>query len=135
VKKEYLVFEFWRKEFKGVQTKHFVPGEIDTAFNCQVFCFREKQGHPQLLATDRHISCGALELNDLQWSNNTLGGSSNLVANDLYSMYVYEPVGFHFKEVHAGKVQLIENSKSGDIRKISFQSKEAASILWEIKYQ
>lgn len=134
-KKEYLVFEFWSKEFRGVHTKQFVPGTIDTVFNCQVFCFREKQDHPQLLATNRHISCGALELERLRWTNNRLTGTSNLVANDLYTIYIYEPEGTQFKEIKTGGAQLIENNKSGTIRKISFQSTDAAAIQWEMLYE
>ena len=134
-KKEYLVFEFWSKEFRGIQTKQFLPGAIDTAFNCQVFCFREKLDHPQLLATNRHISCGALELEKLQWNNHRLSGISNLVANDLYTIYLYEPAGAPMQEVKIIGAALIENSKSGEIRKISFQSTVAAAIQWEISYQ
>ncbi len=134
-KKEYLVFEFWSKQFRGIQTKQFIPGAIDTAYNCQLFCFREKQIHPQLLATNRHISCGALELEQLQWNNNRLIGTSNLVADDLYSIYIYEPTGAHFKAVNTGIATLIENVLSGNIRKISFRSTDAASVQWEISYQ
>jgi len=134
-KKEYLVFEFWSKKFRGIQTKQFIPGAIDTAFNCQLFCFREKQNHPQLLATNRHISCGALELEQLQWNNNRLIGTSNLVADDLYSIYIYEPAGTTFKKVITGNAQLIENVLSGEIRKISFRSTEAVAVQWEISYQ
>jgi hypothetical protein len=133
-KKEYLVFEFWSKKFRGVQTKQFIPGAIDTAFNCQVFCFREKQNHPQLLATNRHISCGALEIEQLQWNNKRLTGTSKMVADDLYTIYVYEPSGVQFKAIKTGKAKLIENSKSGEIRKITFQSTDAATIQWEVSY-
>ena len=85
--KEYLLFEFWRKEFRGIVKKQFNPGTIDSNFHCQVFCLREKQNHPQLLATNRHISCGALEIESMQWSNRQLKGSSTLVADDVYTMY------------------------------------------------
>jgi hypothetical protein len=134
-KKEYLVFEFWSKQFKGIQTKQFVPGAIDTAFNCQVFCFREKQDHPQLLATNRHISCGALELEKLQWANHRLTGTSNMVADDLYTIYVYEPAGTQIKEIKTIGAQLIQDNKMGEIRKISFKSTVASAIQWEISYQ
>ncbi len=133
-KKEYLVFEFWSKQFRGIQSKQFIPGAIDTAFNCQLFCFREKQNHPQLLATNRHISCGALELEQLQWSNNRLIGTSNLVADDVYTIYIYEPAGATFKKLSTGKAQLIENVLTGEIRKISFRSTDAAAVQWEINY-
>ena len=99
--KEYLLFEFWRKEFRGIVKKQFNPGTIDSNFHCQVFCLREKQNHPQLLATNRHISCGALEIESMQWSNRQLKGSSTLVADDVYTIYVYEPEGYSNTKVTA----------------------------------
>ena len=76
-----------------------------------------------------------MELEQLQWSNNRLIGTSNLVADDLYSIYIYEPAGATFKKVDTGKAQLIENVLSGNIRKISFRSTDAAKVQWEIIYQ
>ena len=134
-KKEYLVFEFWSKEFRGVQSKQFIPGTIDTVFNCQVFCFKEKQNHPQLLATNRHISCGAFEIEKLQWANHQLTGTSQLVADDSYTIYVYEPEGAQIKEIKTIGAQLMENNKKGLIRTISFQPNTAGSVQWEISYQ
>ncbi|MEI8074391.1 MAG: hypothetical protein WCH78_06550, partial [Bacteroidota bacterium] len=71
----------------------------------------------------------------LQWNNNRLIGTSNLVADDLYSIYVYEPADAQFKAVNTGIATLIENVLSGNIRKISFRSTDAASVQWEISYQ
>jgi hypothetical protein len=76
-----------------------------------------------------------LELEKLQWVNHRLTATSNLVADDLYTIYVYEPNGAQIKEVKTIGAPLIENSKSGEVRKISFQSNTTASIQWEISYQ
>jgi hypothetical protein len=132
--KEYLLFEFWRKEFRGIVKKQFNPGTIDSNFHCQVFCLREKQNHPQLLATNRHISCGALEIESMQWNNRQLNGSSTLVADDVYTMYIYEPEGYSNTKVTALNADVLKNEKEGMIRKISLQSKNNSVVHWEIDY-
>ena len=132
--KEYLLFEFWRKEFRGIVKKQFNPGTIDSNFHCQVFCLREKQNHPQLLATNRHISCGALEIESMQWNNRQLNGSSTLVADDVYTMYIYEPEGYSNTKVTALNADVLKNEKEGMIHKISLQSKNNSVVHWEIDY-
>lgn len=132
--KEYLLFEFWRKEFRGIVKKQFNPGTIDSNFHCQVFCLREKQNHPQLLATNRHISCGALEIESMQWNNRQLNGSSTLVADDVYTMYIYEPEGYSNTKFTALNADVLKNEKEGMIRKISLRSKNNTTVNWAIDY-
>jgi hypothetical protein len=133
--KEYLLFEFWNKEFRGIAKKQFIPGEIDSNYHCQVFCFREKQDHPQLLATNRHITCGGLELNNLSWSNNNLTGSSNVVAGDEYIIYLYEPDGFTAGKISVSNAEVWQNEKSGGVRKILLRSQKGGVVNWSLAYQ
>ena len=132
--KEYLLFEFWNKEFRGTVKKQFVPGNIDSNYRCQVFCLREKKDHPQLLATNRHISCGGLELESLQWNNQQLIGKSMLVADDAYSIYLYEPDGYNYTTITYSNADLVKNEKEGAIRKITLLSKNGGTVNWEIAY-
>jgi hypothetical protein len=134
-KKKYLVFEFWTKQFKGICSKEYVPEIIDSNFNCQVFCFKALQDQPQLLATNRHISCGALEIEKLNWENKSLRGTSKMVENDLYTLYIYEPTNYQFADIQLENTQLIANEKSGNIRTISFKSSQAGNSNWEIAYK
>ncbi|MFI5140407.1 MAG: glycoside hydrolase family 36 protein, partial [Sphingobacteriales bacterium] len=133
--KEYLVFEFWTKHFEGTCKKTFIPGKIDTGFNCQVFCFREKLNHPQLLATNRHISCGGLELSDLQWQNNSLSGTSQVVANDNYVIYIHENKDADFRDVSVKNASLVANEKDGEIRKITLLSNGNDLVNWGVNYK
>jgi hypothetical protein len=134
-KKEYLVFEFWTKHFEGTFKKQFIPGKIDTGFNCQVFCFREKLDHPQLLATNRHISCGGLELTDLQWQNKCLSGISRVVANDSYVIYIHENKDSDFKDFTVTNATLVANEKDGEIRKITVISTGNNEVNWVVNYK
>ncbi|HEV2354852.1 MAG TPA: alpha-galactosidase [Puia sp.] len=134
-KKEYLVFEFWTKTLLGTFTSSFRPGDIDTAFNCQAFCIRERLPHPQLLATNRHISCGALEIRRLGWANNSLQGASDLVANDKYIIYLYEGPGYRFDKVTVKGAALMSVKKTGVLREITMSSSNGGEAEWSVDYK
>ena len=133
-KKTYLVFEFWSKKFYGEFQTAFIPGKIDDRFHCQDFCIREKTNHPQLLATNRHISCGALELKNYSWKNKILEGSSELTNGDDYTIYLFEPDGFQFKKIQIDSGKIVVNEKVGTIRSITIHS-DSAILNWKIAYQ
>lgn len=133
--KEYLAFEFWTKRFEGTFKKQFVPGNMDTTFNCQAFCFREKLDHPQLLATNRHVSCGGYDLNAVHWANNSLSGESQVVGNDDYIIYVHENDGSYLKDVSVKNAELVNNDKDGEVRKITLRSKVSGVVYWSVKYK
>ena len=132
--KQYLCFEFWTKKFMGIVNKQFSPGTIDSNYHCQVFCLREKLSHPQLLATNRHVSCGGFEINEMNWSGNALSGSSELVANDLYVIYVFEPDDSVLKDIKLDGADLISNKKEGNIRAITTKSSHNATLHWSFMY-
>jgi hypothetical protein len=133
-KKHYLVFEFWSKKFIGEFQQQFDLGKIDTNFHCQVFCIREKQNHPQLLATNRHISCGALELKNYSWENSSMEGESILTTGDDYTIYIYEPQNFIFKKFYCNSGEIVLNKKDGLVRLITVRS-SAPALVWKVAYQ
>jgi alpha-galactosidase len=133
--KEYAVFEFWKKEFKGVIRKELLPGPIDSVYHCQVFCIREAQPHPQLLATNRHISCGALEVGDLTWKDNTLRGSGEIVPNEPYILYIHETGKFTDPAVTVSDGELLSSSKEGEMRIVKMVSKGSGNVGWELRYR
>lgn len=132
--KKYIVFDFWNKTYRGSFYGGFAPGSIDSTYKCQVFCIREEKIHPQLIATNRHISCGALELKDLVWQDSRLRGESELVANDDYIIYLTEPEGFIFSEVICGKEVDVRSGITNGIRKVHLKSPRGGTVKWEIMY-
>jgi hypothetical protein len=131
---EYIVFSFWDKKYLGSFYRGFLPGDIDPVYKSQLFCIRRKEAHPQLVATNRHISCGALELEDVEWKNMTLSGESELVANDEYVIYLTEPGNYRLKEIRIdGQVNPVTSLGSG-IREIHMESPVKKNLKWEIIY-
>jgi alpha-galactosidase len=132
--KEYLVYEFWSEDYIGVISDKLIFDEIDPAFNCQLFCIRAKTDHPQVLATDRHISCGATDLIDVSWQENTLGGKSHIVAGDEYTIVIYEPEGYESSGLHASGATVIRNTVSKNIHRITLLNQTGEDISWSLTY-
>lgn len=134
-KKTYLIFEFWKKKLIGAFKEGFTPGQIDSTFNCQLFCIRELQNHPQLLATNRHISCGAQELKTLSWNNNILSGESNLPKNNLYVIYLNEPAGYNLKSFECNGATILGSHKVEHVREISVKMTSPGIAKWKAVYE
>jgi hypothetical protein len=133
--KEFYVFEFWSKRLAGSFSGNFSPGEIDPKYNCQLFCIRERLDHPQVVATNRHITCGGYDLEDARWGDNSLTGKSRVVANDPYILYISEPSGFTLKEVSIEGAKIREVEKMGGLRQISFLPIGSTLITWKVEYK
>jgi hypothetical protein len=132
--KEYHVFEFWSKHYLGSFHDEFNFGTINPDYGCQLFCIRPIYAHPQLIATNRHISCGGYDLENIEWENRTLSGVSNVVKGDNYQVYVFEPQGFAMKEVSVTGAKVIENTESEGIRIVTIQPGDSPSVSWKIIY-
>jgi hypothetical protein len=132
--KEYLVYEFWSENYIGIISDKLIFGEIDPAFNCQLFCIRAKTGYPQVLATNRHISCGATDLIGISWQENALSGRSHTVAGDEYTIVIYEPEGYESSGFHADRSAVIRNTINKNIHRITLLNQTGEDISWTITY-
>lgn len=102
-KKEYLVYEFWSRQFLG-RKKHAFVAPLQTPGNgLQVFSIREAREHPWVIPTSRHISQGGVDLMNLRWDANkhTLAGESAVVKKDPYQIAVYLPKGYGFLDMES----------------------------------
>ncbi len=132
--REYLVFEFWTKSLKGVFAEGFDPGKISSKYNCQLFCIRERGNHPQLIATSRHISCGGYELRDVSWDARSLSGTSDVVAGDPYTIFIYEPAGYEYQGTECDGLAATGTTKHGRVREITLRSDTSATIHWRVRF-
>ncbi len=132
--REYLVFEFWSHTLLGAFHTEFTPGPIDPARQVQVFCIRERVPHPQLVATNRHVSCGGPDLERLSWRGDTLSGTSALVGNDAYDIYLTEPAGFRLAHVAVTGAELVGTSMNGSLRVVRLRSARNTTAAWSVRY-
>lgn len=129
------VFEFWTKRLVGAFTGSFAPGPIDPRFGVQVLCVRPRVAHPQLLTTNRHVTCGAYDLADVGWEAGTLRGESELVANDTYELYLTEPAGYRVRDASATGAEVVSTRRSGALRVVSLRARRSGHASWRIRWQ
>jgi hypothetical protein len=132
---EYLAFEFWTKSFLGAFQQTLTPPAVDARFGVQAICLRERQGHPQLVATNRHVSCGAMDVADVRWSGTALDGAADLVANDPYEIYLTEPAGYSLADATVSGAELVSSQKVGALRVLRLRSARGGRAGWHVQYQ
>ena len=131
----YHVFEFWTGSYRGVEREAIEPGPIDPAFNVQVFCVRTAVGHPQVIATGRHVSCGGWDLLDVEWDGATLRVRSRLVGGDPYVVFLTEPDGYKLTAVTAGGAKVAANERDGTLRRLALLADRSGEVSWEVVYE
>lgn len=133
--RDYVAFEFWTKSLLGTFQRAFTPGAVDPRFDVQAICLRQKTSHPQLVATNRHVSCGATDVTDVRWAANALDGVSDVVANDPYEIYLTEPDGFTFADLRVTGAEVLSNQKVGALRVLRLRSAHNGPVQWNVTYQ
>jgi hypothetical protein len=133
--REYFVFEFWSRKLLGAFSGAFPPGAIDPEFNCQVFCIRERQAHPQILATGRHITGGGVDLIGVTWEGRRLSGRSRVVGGDAYKLFISVPPGYAFDRVECDGASVLETERVGAILRAGLKSDQTREIAWTIHFQ
>jgi hypothetical protein len=134
-RKEYVVFEFWTKTYLGSFSEGFTPGAIEKKFGCQLFCIRERMGHPQLVATNRHITCGSFEMAALDWTSRTLSGTSTMLSTEQYLLYILEPPGAEFVNAECEGARIVDTAKNGMIRVIALRPDRLKTVTWKLRYR
>jgi hypothetical protein len=133
--KEFYVFEFWSKRLMGSFRDSFFPGKIDSRYNCQLFCIRERQIHPQIIATNRHITCGGYDLEEVAWKDATVSGKSAVVRGDTYILYISAPQGFTLKDTSCEGAEIQKIEKRNGLIQISILSRENRTVSWKAKFE
>lgn len=89
--KTYLVFDFWKQQFMGE-----ITGEINIEIqpgSVTLLAVHEKLKHPQLIATDRHVLQGAIEVEQISWDekSNSLSGISKGALGTSHNVLIFVP--------------------------------------------
>ncbi len=131
---DYVAFEFWTHQALGVARDRLALPPIDAAYQIQVVCLRARADHPQVLATNRHVTCGGPDLVDVSWGGGVLSGTSDLVAGDDYAIYLTEPQGFDLETIIADGAEVAAKSLEHGTRVIRLRSPRGGRVQWSVRY-
>ena len=95
--KPYTAFEFWSGTWEGL-----IVGGIGCEIpmrTVRLIALWEAAEHPQFVGDDRHITQGAVELNDLKWNAaaKTYALDVKAIGGFPFTYFVRVPDGFKFK--------------------------------------
>jgi hypothetical protein len=132
--RQWVVFDFWGKRFLGAFRDSIVTGPVDPAFQVQVLCLREQQPHPQVLATNRHVSCGGVDLEQVSWSGEALSGTSKVVPGDDYELYLSEPEGWTAVSAEASNATATLGEVRDRWRRVTIRA-QLGRVMWSVRYR
>jgi hypothetical protein len=131
--KEYAAYEFWSRQFVGTFKGTFTPRTLKP-YDCDIYCVVEKQDHPFLLSTSRHVRQMAFDLKDLAYDDATrvLRGVSRAVAGDPYQLRIYVPDGFVAKRVELSGGLTATLSTEGPLLKVDYTAPANDDVAWKV---
>lgn len=97
----YHAFDFWSQRYEGLFSEG-IPVSLAMR-QCKVLSLRRALGYPQVVSTSRHITQGAVDLEDLVWApgRGEMHGVSRLVGGDPYRIFLHLPPGYALEEFAA----------------------------------
>lgn len=89
--RKYIAFNFWEEQFEGEFSSH-LKIMIPPA-GCTLLSIHELPDFPKVIATNRHILQGYIELEQTEWNQEkqTLTGISSGIRGCPYSVFIYLP--------------------------------------------
>ena len=131
--KEYIVYEFWSKKLLGTFKGTFETRLVNP-YDCDIYSIVEKQDHPVLISTSRHIRQMAFDIKDMNYDakQQSLSGVSRQVSNDPYQLRIYLPDGFRAKKVElsGGLDPVIKTD--GNLLTVDFTPSTGEDVSWKV---
>lgn len=137
--KKYLVFDFWNEKYKGELidslNTDILPG------GSKLFRITPKTGFPQIIGTNRHLKQGIVELDkiDFNQQSNMLSATSFGPVNTSHDVYIYIPDGYNWSPKDMKIYQVYQNyeirSIQPNVLRLSLHFKDSTEISWKINFE
>jgi len=132
--KRYIATEFWTGEPVGELTDSL---EADLPpRTVRVFAVRELKGHPQFLGTNRHITQGATDIEELNWDpiKKIYYVTQKVVPGFKYMLTFYIPDGYDFTMATMDKWPL-RHELNGNYLKVWFSETSPRSCTLKLLFE
>jgi hypothetical protein len=136
----YVAFDFWGNRALGAFKGALGLGPVAEA-EVQVICLRERTDTPQLLSTNRHFACGAVDVDDVRWQDGALSGQSRGAVGDVVVLAVTEPPGWEAVSVESpdARTQLGERSEPTGANGVRWRkvvlAAQGTTMRWTVRFR
>ena len=134
--REYYAYDFWNDQFLGKLKgnsrleQELRPGEA------RMISVREVLNHPQVIATDRHVMQGYLDVVREDWNENRqmLTGVSKIVGDDPYTVTLALN-GYSVKEIQCAdkQVKVQSTAPKDGLFKFTLTGPKNATVEWFVR--
>ena len=133
--KEYIAYEFWSKQLIGTFQGKFAPRAV-SPYDCDVYSIVEKQDHPVLISTSRHVRQMAFDIKNLTYDSRQriINGTSRAVAGDPYQLRIYVPDGFTAKSVQLSDNLAGTMKTDSNLLMVDFTTTTAKDVQWQVSF-
>ena len=134
--KQYLIYDFWRSRLLG-RFSGCLSLDVGPRSNL-LLAVHEDLGRPQFLATDRHLTQGAVSLRALAWheSRLTLSGKTELVAGEQTRLTFSVPTGFRLETAKATRAEVSQVTTGDDgTVSVALRASRSATAAWQLRFR
>lgn len=133
----YLAYDFWQQRFLGIVRKQLLLAALELG-DSQVIGLRRCEQHPQLLASDRHVSMDAVSVRQEAWQQTDSCLSLELlgIAGESFNYIFWLPAGWQLQDARGRHAEIswqlknTEGSSEGeDCNEGQGQSGSPAALL------
>ncbi len=128
---KYHIYDFWDDKYLGT-AREKISLSLDGC-ETKLLSVRQKKDVPQIISTNRHITQGAQEIEDMYFDKNTLFVRARLVKNDKYKMAVYIPDGFKISD--CGTLKCEADKKCKNVKYFWIVPGKTGLFEFKIKFQ
>ena len=131
----YEAYEFWGQQYCGTFTNALEAADVPMR-SVKLFAVRPVAQHPQFVGDDRHITQGAVELNDLAWNAEakTYTVDVKVVGTFPLTFAVKIPAGMDSKAVGVPPGVKAQTKKDGSILRVTLTSPETRDVTVAIQF-
>ena len=133
--KFYAIYEFWTDEFQDIYEGEFsmtVPPHA-----VRLLAVHEEQARPQFLSSDRHLTQGAVDLEDLSWDakKKELSGSVKLVGGHPTQLAFLLSDNFALQKVSAKDAEMALKVDHDGVLRVTLSSAKDVTAEFHVKVE
>ena len=132
--KTYATYEFWGQAYRDDVTERLTAPDVPMR-SVKLFAITEAADHPQFVGDDRHITQGAVELEDLAWdaASRTYTLAVRAIGGFPFTYAVRVPEGFVFRNAAAADAQVKTRAEKGLVR-VAVASEKSAVVRVKLAF-
>ena len=127
MERRFVGWEFWGGAYLGT-----LSGKMSLAVpprSVRLVALQPQADHPQFLTSDRHITQGAVGLQDQRWTDGTLTLSVEAVGGFPQTLRIAIPEGYTLKSAAAPGAKIISSTEAGGrILAVSLETNHSANV-------